>query len=226
MAYKIITVYGFRYLLDLDADIIEGIYYATQDKGPDSCYNITNDKKGIKPFSVYVVIASDNPYLDMPYIKWGIKNDLINKALIHLGHEINADEIRYYRSDKEHGNALRQLSDAIERAMDEYIMAVPTGYSYEDLRYHCTRFAQLCRLKGPKINHETVDLFDSEYAPLLTQDQYVNIKTRTVLSAGWIPTYNNPDNHNLEPSAEPINIPVIDVDKNGKSYITVKLIKV
>lgn len=184
--YKIITIDGFDYLVDLKADMLNKDYYITLDN---SIYSVGNRIKDI----------------DSTYV-------------------INADDIRYYRSDKEEGNALHQLSDAIERAMDSYVnMTAPAGgYSYEDLRYHCTRFAHLCRLKGPKINHETVDLFDQEYAPLLTQkEQYVNIATRTVMSEGWVPTYNNPDNHNLDPSAEPISVPLISYDNNNKPYITI-----
>lgn len=217
--YKIITIDGFDYLVDLKADMLNKDYYITLDN---SIYSVGNRIKDID--STYVIIASNNPDLELPYIKRVTKNDLIITALIHLGHVINADDIRYYRSDKEEGNALHQLSDAIERAMDSYVnMTAPAGgYSYEDLRYHCTRFAHLCRLKGPKINHETVDLFDQEYAPLLTQkEQYVNIATRTVMSEGWVPTYNNPDNHNLDPSAEPISVPLISYDNNNKPYITI-----
>jgi len=231
MDYKIITIEGFRYLLDLNMEITDGVWYATKDEVPDSVYNISNKTKDIdNSYSTYVIIASDNPELELPYIKVATKNDIINNTLIHLGHHIEADEMRYYRSDKEEGNVLYQLSKVIERAMDDYTgMTAPAGgYSYEDLRYHCTRFAHYCRLYGVNTNDSTVNLFDKEYAPLLTQpleEQYVNIKTRTVLSKGWVPTYNNPDNHNFDPSAEPIDIPYIDGDKDGKPFITVKLIK-
>ena len=245
--YKLIIVSGIGYLLDLRAEIIGGDWFAKLDRDTiniviknatfgDVIHQCTsfNEHIGVyyhdhgsvginSPYICYKIIASDNPELNLPYIKVATKNDLLLNAVGHLGHHIEADEIRYYRSDKEEGNALRQLSDAIERAMDDYAsMTAPTGFSYEDLRYHCTRFAFMCRLKNIKINHETVDLFDNEYAPLLTQkEQYVNIATRVVLSPGWVPTYNNPDNHNLDPSAEPISVPLISYDNNNKPYITI-----
>jgi hypothetical protein len=36
-------------------------------------------------------------------------------------------------------------------------------YTYNELRFHCSRFAHLCRLKDAVTNDETLSIFDEEY---------------------------------------------------------------
>ena len=53
--------------------------------------------------------------------------------------------------------------NSFEFAAKAIIATSTKKYSEEDLRFHATRFAHLCRLHGAVTNNDTINLFDKEY---------------------------------------------------------------
>ncbi len=62
------------------------------------------------------------------------------------------------------------------------------------------------------INLPKINIFDTNITELYVQGYYE-------MTDGWVPSYNNPDNNNLDEPAEPTGRIILDLDENNKVII-------